>query len=49
MLAILIENSPKLRTLILDQTKLGDHGVADLFEALPPLQTRNMLDVKTLT
>lgn len=47
MLAILIENSPKLRILILDQTKLGDHGVADLFGALLPLQTRNMLDVKT--
>ena len=47
MLSILIKNSPKLRTLDLDQTKLGDHGVADLFGALLPLQTRNMLEVKT--
>ena len=47
MLSILIKNSPKLRTLDLEQTKLGDHGVADLFGALLPLQTRNMLEIRT--
>ena len=47
MLSILIKNSPKLRTLDLEQTKLGDHGVADLFGALLPLQTRNVLEIKT--
>ena len=30
----------------LDQTELGDHGVADLFGALLPLQTQNELEVK---
>ena len=47
MLSILIKNSPKLRTLDLEQTKLGDHGVADLFGSLLPLQTRNLLEIKT--
>ncbi|KAK0508890.1 hypothetical protein JMJ35_008261 [Cladonia borealis] len=47
MLSILIKNSPKLRTLDLDQTELGDQGVADLFGALLPLQPENVLKVKT--
>ena len=47
MLSILIKNSPKLRTLDLDQTELGDRGVADLFGALLPLQTKNVLKVRT--
>ena len=47
MLSILIKNSPKLRTLDLDQTELGDRGVADLFGALLPLRTENVLKVKT--
>ena len=47
MLSILIKNSPKLRTLDLEQTKLGDRGVADLFGSLLPLQTRNMLEIRT--
>lgn len=46
-LSILIKNSPKLRTLDLEQTKLGDQGVADLFGALLPLQTRNLVEIKT--
>ena len=47
MLSILIKNSPKLRTLDLDQTELGDPGVADLFGALLPLQTEKVLKVRT--
>lgn len=47
MLSILIKNSLKLRTLDLEQTKLGDHGSADLFGALLPLQTRNVVESKT--
>ena len=47
MLSILIKNSPQLRTLDLEQTKLGDRGVADLFGALLPLQTRNVVAIKT--
>ncbi len=46
MLSILIKNSPKLRTLDLDQTELGDQGVTELFGALLPLQTESGLDVK---
>ena len=49
MVSILMKNSPKLRTLDLDQTELGDHGVADLFGALLPLQTRIELEVSALT
>ena len=47
MLSVLIKNSPKLRTLDLDQTELGDQGAADLFGALLPLQTEKVLKVKT--
>lgn len=47
VLSILIKNSPKLRTLDLEQTNLGDRGVADLFGALLPLQTRNRLEIRT--
>lgn len=47
MLSMLIKNSPKLRTLDLDQTELGDRGVAVLFGSLLPLQTKNVLKVKT--